>query len=294
MYQLGNIRVRPTLRRLWSRIRPGIAILGYHRIHDGEADPLGLSTSSTRFAAHLETIRRFALPIRLADAVIAMNDGHIPKRSIVVTFDDGYSDMLHAALPLLERHDVPATMFVTSGNRGGEFWWDRLARQRAQEPDQVIFETANRMQRLSSQQRNAELELRTPQLAVDSQPWHRTLTEPELQTLASHSLIEVGAHTVTHPVLPTLPLAAQCEEINQSRRQLEQLLGRPVESFAYPHGMVTPQTVRIVADAGFRAACASHQDVARANTSVLQLPRLWPANSDGATFEHWLRGWVHG
>lgn len=296
MHLPGNIRITRTLRRLRSRVRPGIAILGYHRVANATLNPLGLSVAPAHFEAHLAVMARLVEPMRLADAAASIAGDRMPRRAVVLTFDDGYADNLHTVLPLLERFDVPATMFVTSGNRGGEFWWDRLARAHRSHDGlgTDISGLAAKLERLSESEREERLcEIERGATRTES-PSHRALTAAELQTLAASPLIEIGAHTVSHQPLPTLPAARQLDETRRSREQLEALIGRPVTSFAYPHGALTEQTVAIVKEAGYTSACCSKVDVAAAGAPLLALPRLWVANHDGPRFEGWLRGWLHG
>jgi peptidoglycan/xylan/chitin deacetylase (PgdA/CDA1 family) len=113
----GGIRVSRTLRQWRSRIRPGVAILGYHRVSDAGPDPLGLSVSPAHFRAQLAAIARMAQPLSLAAAARSFAEGRTPSRGLVLTFDDGYADNLETVLPLLEERAMPATVFVTSGHR---------------------------------------------------------------------------------------------------------------------------------------------------------------------------------
>jgi peptidoglycan/xylan/chitin deacetylase (PgdA/CDA1 family) len=105
-------------------------ILMYHRVGEFSPDPWRLAVSSGHFAEHLEVLRRCGHLLLLARAVEALRDHRLPGRTLVVTFDDGYADNLYNAKPLLERYDVPATVFLTTGYVGGdrEFWWDALER----------------------------------------------------------------------------------------------------------------------------------------------------------------------
>jgi peptidoglycan/xylan/chitin deacetylase (PgdA/CDA1 family) len=107
----------------------GVVLL-YHSVCELEFDPYLLAIRPARFAEHLELLSRRWRPISLREAVEEMNGGGLPERAVVVTFDDGYADNLHAAKPLLERYGVPATVYVTTGYLGGEreFWWDELVR----------------------------------------------------------------------------------------------------------------------------------------------------------------------
>jgi peptidoglycan/xylan/chitin deacetylase (PgdA/CDA1 family) len=130
--------------------------------------------------------------------------------------------------------------------------------------------------------------------ARTGRPTHRTLSPDEVTCLAEGELIEVGAHTVTHPVLSTLAAAAQEGEIRRSKADLEELLGHSVMSFSYPHGAYTAETAAIVQEAGFTCACACGDDAVWQGTDCFQLPRLGVPDWDGERFARWLRGWQGG
>jgi peptidoglycan/xylan/chitin deacetylase (PgdA/CDA1 family) len=124
--------VRGLLRRLHQRLRRwgGPAILMYHRIATPDVDPWGLSISPERFAEQVQALcaRRTVLSM---DAFVAqLRSRTLPHDAVALTFDDGYSDNLRQAKPILEAAGVPATVFLTTGRIGTdkEFWWDELAR----------------------------------------------------------------------------------------------------------------------------------------------------------------------
>ena len=78
--------------------------------------------------------------------------------------------------------------------------------------------------------------------------------------LANDNLIEIGAHTVNHPSLSSLPLKSQRHEILESKARLEDLVGSPVTSFAYPYGKrsdYSARTVALVQESGFTCACSN-------------------------------------
>src|SRR5262249_42280820 len=91
-------------------------ILMYHRIAELQFDPWGLAVSPRHFAEHLEVLRKHGQPRPLTQAVKALQrQEEVEGRPLVITFDDGYADNLYNAAPLLDRYDVPATLFLATG-----------------------------------------------------------------------------------------------------------------------------------------------------------------------------------
>lgn len=335
-------------RRFWLRSSRGPIILVYHRVAAVSPDPWGLAVSPDQFAEHLEVVRRRAHPVTLLALAAGYRRGGLPRRAIAFTFDDGYADNLHRALPLLERYDVPATVFVTTGQVGHdrEFWWDELERlflqpgriagtislslngrtynwavgnggsydldasardcewtvdrQDDPTPRHTLYRSLYRFVRaLPESERSPVLQhLRVSAHASPAgRPTHRCLSIEELRILSQSSLIEVGSHTVTHPILSSLPQARQAEEIVGSTRLLEQWLNRPVSSFAYPFGKprdYSRATTAIVRAAGFRCACSSKAGVVWCGASRFRLPRLEIPNCDGDGFAKLLSPWLNG
>jgi peptidoglycan/xylan/chitin deacetylase (PgdA/CDA1 family) len=117
----------------------------------------------------------------------------------------------------------------------------------------------------------------------------RQLTEAELLELARGGPVEIGAHTVTHPTLPLLPIVEQRDEIVGSVATLSELLGARVRGFSYPHGRFTDETECVVRDAGLEYACASEPVVPRAGLreparpDPFALPRVMVPDVDGDT-----------
>jgi len=123
-------------------------------------------------------------------------------------------------------------------------------------------------------------------------PTHRALTRNEIVLLSRGGLVEIGAHTMSHPVLTALSRAEQQDEIQHSKDCLEEMLGQPVVSFAYPHGVSSPSTAAIVSAAGFQSACCSRADALFRDADRFQLPRLGIRDWDRDTFAKWLRWWI--
>jgi peptidoglycan/xylan/chitin deacetylase (PgdA/CDA1 family) len=91
-------------------------------------DPWRLSVTPAHFEEHLEVLKRRAPLLNIQELATDLRRGETPRRFLAVTFDDGYADNLYNARPLLKRHGVPATVFITSGwlDRTTPFWWDEL------------------------------------------------------------------------------------------------------------------------------------------------------------------------
>jgi len=105
-------------------------------------------------------------------------------------------------------------------------------------------------------------------------PTHRFLFPGELAKLASEKLVEVGAHSESHPILPELSRAQQEQEIVHSRNAIQDVIGKPIGSFAYPYGARSHDTIELLRKHGFNSACITFDDVVFPRTDPFQLPRI--------------------
>ena len=123
-------RMRQRVGRIRGLLGPTSVILLYHRVIESKSNPYLLDVSPQHFEEHLQVIREVGVPMRLEELAQGVRARNLPDRAVCVTFDDGYQDNLYTAKPLLERYDVPATVFMTAGKigRNREFWWDQLER----------------------------------------------------------------------------------------------------------------------------------------------------------------------
>lgn len=125
----------------------------------------------------------------------------------------------------------------------------------------------------------------------------RLLTSQEIRQLAGGGRIRVGAHTMSHPVLAALPIDSQLREIVESKGCLEDILGRPVTSFAYPYGTradYTEQTAALVREQGFSCACSNYPDTVTGGTNAYELPRFVVRNWSGEQFASTVKAWFDG
>lgn len=305
----------------------GVVLL-YHRVADDAHDPLELAVSPKHFNEHMEVLGRVGRPCSLAALAAAASGGRVPRRSVAVTFDDGYADLAANAAPILERHGIPATAYLTAAMVGSDeaFWWDRLAaavlgpavlpdalelvaggathRWRVGEHDPTQRWEHSRRWLLHELQRVFR-PLRTTEclpLVAEVERWagwapaaapdRRTLTEVEVRDLAHGGLVDIGAHTMTHPQLSALEPGEQANEIVASKHRLEAVVGRLVATFAYPYGDrpdYDSASVRCVREAGFTSACANFVGRVTRRSDPFELPRVHVSDCDGDGFTARLR-----
>jgi peptidoglycan/xylan/chitin deacetylase (PgdA/CDA1 family) len=132
----------------------------------------------------------------------------------------------------------------------------------------------------------------------EGRPTHRCLTKAELRQLAEGDRVEIGSHTLTHPVLSAIPASRQRSELGKSKTRLETILGVPVTSFSYPYGQrsdYSAETVDLVRAAGFACACANFFGFVRADSDRFRLPRIIVRDWGGDAFTQRLsQWWSHG
>jgi peptidoglycan/xylan/chitin deacetylase (PgdA/CDA1 family) len=313
-------------RWLQARFLGGALILGYHRITPTAGDVYEVCVSPENFAEHLDILRKYTRPISLSKLVGHLKEDSLPPNSVAVTFDDGYADNLYHAKPVLEKYEVPATIFVCTGYAGREFWWDELERLvRASQADLYALHLQVGKSLFQWDQPNGNPEAEDLQvrrqfrhalyhflLALDIEDqndamhtirnWSslpadeisisRGMSHQELLQLVEGGLIELGAHTRHHPMLPRLSFERQKDEIDSSKRDLEELLGEHVAGFAYPNGKATDDAKRIVQEAGFAFACTSLHDVVRPGCDLHELTRFWQKDVNGDKFLQSLKLWT--
>ena len=277
----------------------GVVILAYHRVLE-YPDPLRPGDiQAACFEKQMQIMERYfnVLPLRIA--IEKMKNGDLPARAVSITFDDGYEDNYSVAWPLLRHLNLPATIFVATGFLdGGRMWNDTVIESVRRMPDPVLdledlglgrHEAANNEQRASAAERIlGELKYRgteernrlTAALAERAGtmlPDDLMLTSKQVREL-SQAGVEIGAHTISHPILNSLDPDSASTEIIEGKKRLEVLTGAVVRSFAYPNGKpgldFDPVHVQLVKDAGFDCAVATSNGLALQSSDSFQLPRF--------------------
>lgn len=278
-----------------------LLVLIYHRVHS-QVDPMFPGeVDAERFSWQMDLLKRFCHPISLADGVTRLIRGQLPARAVAITFDDGYADNAEIALSILRHHGLTATFFVATGYLdGGRMWNDSIIeavrRARSDAIDlrdyglgvvplgcektrgPLAGSIIKSVKHLTPIERQRRVDRLCEIVGVDL-PRGLMMTSSEVRQLAEAGM-EIGAHTVTHPILRTLSEQAALHEMQESRRVLEAIIGGPVRAFAYPNGRLGEDyTIRdrnLVASAGFEYALSTTWGAATQGSDVFQLPRFTP------------------
>lgn len=278
-----------------------LSILIYHRVVT-EPDPLAPDEVCAReFDWQLGVLDRWFTVLPLRDAVAGLRAGTLPVRSACVTFDDGYADNVTVALPILRRRGLPATFFLAAGFiDGGRMWNDSVIEtvRRAQGDtldarciglERIDISTVALRRRGIEELLSAlkylppeERQIRVDKLAAESDcslPTDMMMTTEQVRQLRANG-IEVGAHTMTHPILAQLGAERAEGEIRDGKLRLEAITGSPVTLFAYPNGRpgrdYRSEHVAMVKKLGFEAAVSTAWGVAHGSSDPYQLPRFTP------------------
>lgn len=278
--------------------RGRLSILLYHRVLAVHDEFNGWDVTARQFERQMRALREHLTPLPLAEAVERLAARSLPPRAVCVTFDDGYADNAEVALPILQRTGVNATFFVATGYvDGGRMWNDTVAEAirrwddaafdvgwgpipvtTAEDKRAAIGQVLQRWKYLPSHERDAHADALGRSAGVPREA-SLMMTSGQVRGLRAAGM-EVGAHTVTHPILARLDDRDATREIVESGRFLSELLREPVPLFAYPNGKpgkdYGSRDVAAVRDAGFRAAVSTAWGVASNDADPFQLPRFTP------------------
>lgn len=125
-----------------------------------------------------------------------------------------------------------------------------------------------------------------------TRPLYRPMTAGEIKTLSMSNLFTIGAHTITHPSLPTRSHDQQFEEIFVSQHFLHDIIGQEINHFAYPHGDYTPEIIRLLEKSDFNSACTTKRQKLQYDTSAFELPRYGISDCKGESFAKQLVDWM--
>src|SRR5215510_5799892 len=305
---VARTRLLPAAR--WLQGASRLSVLIFHRVL-AEFDPLRPGELTEReFEARMRWVAANFDVLLLADAIKALKQDQLPKRALCITFDDGYADNYDVALPILRKLQVPATFFVATGYLDGGCMFNDVVIEAVRSVQASIFDLGalnlgqypvatvedqrraiagiiGQLKYLEPRQRQ-ELALQASDCAGAAAPADLMMTSEQVAALHAAGM-EIGAHTVSHPILAEIGLEAARAEIARGRLHLEELTGAPVRVFAYPNGQpgrdYRHEHVALVHDLGFDGAVSAAWGVARAGADIFQIPRFTPWDRSDLRFE---------
>ena len=278
-----------------------LLIANYHRVL-AEPDAVYPATDQVLFERHVRTIKACFNPIRLDKAIEQLQAGTLPRNSVSITFDDGYADNCTVALPVLKKWGVPASFFIATGFlNGGRMWNDTVIESircvskptiDLNEMKLGILNTANdyeknksvthiisKLKHLPFDERAQAIE-QLQAIIGQSLPDNLMMTSEQVKTLHNEGM-EIGGHTVSHPILTRVADDIALQEMQQSREFLQSLINEPVTGFAYPNGYPNRDYAKVHTElakkAGYKYAVTTAVGVVGKGADYFQLPRggLW-------------------
>ena len=294
-----------------------VFILEYHGVDPDGREWEG-TISQRRFRRHLQWLQRRFNFCTVAEAAERLAAGKLDRDWCVLTFDDGYLNNVEGAFPVLQELGIPATIYLTTGFLDGEELWFDIARRAlgaergpnedhhttppwvAEElgkylgswpPADGLEATMKRLKYLPAKDRLSAVDhLKAAGLPLGEPA--RPMSWDQARALRDAG-IELGAHTVKHPILSKLGPAEQRDEILGSARRLTEELGEAPRTFAMPNGSARDydeHTLAILRDGGFRAACTTRRGSCRPGCDPYQLFRLGVGSDSTAVLDTRLSG----
>lgn len=281
--------------------RGRLAILIFHQVLQ-RPDPMRPDAPDAElFAQQLDVLAQHFRVLPLVDAIEGLRRGALPARAACITFDDGYADNVEVALPLLQQRQIHATFFIATGFLDNDCMWnDRIIEAVRDAPGERldlsqiglgIYSLAGWEERRRTAEtligtlkylRVAERQEKVQSVAMTcrvDRPAQLMMTRAQLQTLSAAGM-DIGGHTVNHPILAATDLKSARAEISRGREELAGLLGRNIDLFAYPNGRpgrdYAAEHTKLVRELGFRAAVSTAWGAARCGHDLYQLPRFTP------------------
>lgn len=264
-----------------------LTVLNYHRI--GIPTQTGfdtfkpnISATPDMFAQQMDLVSRWFNVVSLTQLTAWLNgNALLPSHAVLITFDDGYLDNYLQAAPILRQYNFPALIFLTTEYIGQDrpFFWDLIAYclyhttrdhislsgigdwvwHNVDQLEIAIHSLTEKIKTYPENEKQQILEKLPAQLnvSIPNGTFQKLIMNwdqvRELQSMG----VEFGGHTMTHPILTQVNTAQAYNEIEGSKRRVEDETGNPVLGFAYPNGQETDfntEIIQMVAQIGYQAA----------------------------------------
>ncbi len=268
-----------------SRYVPILMYHGIRRKQDNEIPEkiFEKHLDSRIFTDHLRILKKYCTPVSLSEIFA---EKKLPVNPVVITFDDGYKNNYDVAFPLLQEYQVPATIFVTTGfvDKTHFLWTDRLEyivahsaskdtislqggtlilkMDNEKEKLKTLTSVKEKLKNYNEEERleileNIEQKLGSGYEWTQIHPELMPLSWDEIREMKNSGLVEIGSHTVSHPILSRCSDEKQLYELATSKYRISEELGDNCILFAYPNGRhidYTKNTIRILKECGYKIA----------------------------------------
>lgn len=311
-------------RFLLNRIDTPALVLLYHRVTRLEKDPQLLSVTPENFFEQVNHLRSSYNLLQIEEFYdLLSRRKKFPRRTVILTFDDGYADNFLEALPILHSLSSQALFYITTSNidTDRELWWDELERiflgnhslppflEIGHKEGHIQLDTRTHSGRTDTYnflhpllrfaapaERNLILDhLRaSTSLSASGRRSHRMMNSAELNQMSRSSSAVIGAHTHNHPSLAVLPYKEQVEEMQMSKKILERIIDKTITHFSYPYGSkqdYNKDSINACRENGFKMACSNFYGQVHSWTDPLQLPRVLVRDWNKEQFSYYLSKW---
>lgn len=278
-------------------------------------EPTGLcaEVQTTYFEKHIRHLATNYDILSLDEIVSRIKNGHTLRRSVGITFDDGFKDNYENAYPILRRYQIPATIFLTTGyiDNVRPPWFIKvrhlfiktqikdyhiklknkalfLPMQNKRQQMVAAQKVMDYLQKCQDDERQVLLNQLEDDLEVDD-PGELNdfmLNWNQIREMFNNN-ISFGAHTVNHPILSRLSAKQVEEEIAMSKDTIEEKLGNSVSLFAYPFGkkhQYNEKVISILTRLSFKCAVTTELGPINRKTNLFEMSRCFQANTDVCNF----------
>jgi peptidoglycan/xylan/chitin deacetylase (PgdA/CDA1 family) len=299
--------------KLYQRIRlyRKNVILMYHNLINDISDsidysPDGMFVSTSQFEMHIKYLLN---NYRIVDLDQCLSS--IPKNESVnqctITFDDGWKSVYEIAYPIIMKHKIPITVFLTTNYMDSDHWdwteqskyllaklylivkdktsipcqWNfikkynltKLQHLKSYELGQYLINKCRELEPLNENEKIAFLEKLKHYIKSEGLSKNPFLSWDNINEMAKN-LISFGAHTMSHPNLTECENDKAEQEIKGSKYRIESVIGKPVDKFAYPYGKFNDKVKEIVKESGFKTACTTIGGFVSTNSDQYELNRI--------------------
>jgi len=275
-------------------------ILIYHRVLDEPDFMRPGEVDKKNFSWQMELLTKYFNVLPLSEALEKMHSNQLPARAVCITFDDGYADNYLNALPIMQKFNLNATFFIANGYlNGGIMWNDKITEaiqlMSSKQLDlndfklgvfsinsqdcksEVAREIINKIKHLAVDERKKIAD--DIAARVNNIPTDLMMTDEQLIKLHQAGM-DIGGHTVTHPIIAGLNQKTLEKELCENKHYLEKLLKSTIKFFAYPNGKPEVdykiEQIEQIKDQKYQAAMSTQWGVSNKSSDIYQLPRFTP------------------